>query len=63
MKTKVRCVDRTVFEVNPATLEPLRCGTYDAYCYTDPEPGVEYIEYADWCLERNKKRDAEMIRA
>ncbi len=48
MKTIVRCVDRTVFEVDPITLEPKRASCYDAYCYTDPEPNVRYIEHAEW---------------
>lgn len=49
-RVRVRCPDRMVFPVDEETLEPLRCGSYDAYCYSDPEPGVEYIEHAEWCL-------------
>jgi hypothetical protein len=50
MTTLVRCVDRTVFPIDPVTLEPKRCGAYDPWCYTDPEPGIEYIEHSEWCL-------------
>ena len=46
--TIVRSPDRMVFPINPTTLEPLQCSYYDAYCYTDPKPGVEYMEYSDW---------------
>jgi hypothetical protein len=47
-RTLVRCEDRTVFPVNPVTLEPLSCGWYDPYCYCDPELGVRYIEHTTW---------------
>jgi len=60
MKTYVRCYDRTVFEINPDTLEPKSCGSYDAYCFIDPEPDVIYIEHNDWVLLRNKQWDREM---
>jgi len=54
-RTLVRCVDRTVFEVDPVTLEPNGCSVYDAYCYTDPEQGVRYIEHAEWCQRDRMK--------
>lgn len=52
MKTKVRCSDRVVFEIDPVTLEAKTCSYYDAYCYSDPERDVEYMEYATWCLKK-----------
>lgn len=56
---KVRCTDRMVFRVRPDTYEALSCECYDPYCYIDPEPGVTYIEYSDWCELRRKQRDKE----
>jgi hypothetical protein len=53
-RTLVRCVDRTVFEVDSQTLEPKGCSVYDAYCYTNPESGVRYIEHAEWCMRERK---------
>lgn len=55
-KTMVRCVDRSVFEIDPVTLEPKHCSVYDPYCYSDPELGVTYIEHSDWCRQWNTKR-------
>jgi len=63
MKTVVRCPDRMVFEVNSKTLDPIRASCYDAYCYSDPEPDVEYIEYWDWILKRNEMRNNEHLRS
>ena len=56
----VRCVDRTVFPINRETLDPISCGCYDAYCYSDPRSDVDYMEHSEWCRERNKKWDREM---
>jgi hypothetical protein len=55
VKILVRCVDKTVFPIDPVTLKPLRCGTYDAYCYSDPESDTIYIDHSDWCLQRSEK--------
>ena len=55
MKTYVRCYDRTVFEIDPVTLNPKTCGYYDAYCFIDPKPDVIYIEHYDWVRECNKQ--------
>ena len=55
MKLIVRCPDRMVFEVDRKTLDPKRCSVYDAYCYTDPDKDVEYMEYSDWVVKRNKQ--------
>lgn len=54
LKTIVRCPDRMCFPVDPKTLEPLRASCYDAYCFSDPEPGVTYIELSDWNLRKSK---------
>lgn len=56
MKVMVRCVDKNVFPVNPDTLEPLSCGAYDPWCFSDPEPGVKYVEHFDW----TKKKESMM---
>ena len=57
-KTFVRCcTDKTVFEINPKTLDAMTCGRYDPYCYVDELPDVEYIEYSDWLQLRNKQWD------
>lgn len=54
IKLKVRAPDRMVFEVNRENLEPKNTGCYDAYCYLDPEPGVEYMEFSEWSLKRQE---------
>jgi hypothetical protein len=56
MKTKVRCSDRMVFEIDMLTLEAKTCSYYDAYCYIDPEPDVKYIEHSEWCKLRDTLR-------
>ena len=56
----VRCPDRMVFEVDPVTLKAKTCSYYDAYCFADPEPGVTYISFSEWCNLRNKQWDREM---
>lgn len=48
MKTIVRCKDRMVFEVDPSTLKPKTCSYYDAYCFSDPRPGVTYMSHSEW---------------
>lgn len=50
----VRCVDRSVFEVNPDTLAPHGPAVFDPWCYTRPIPGVEYLDHAEWCLEYDR---------
>ena len=59
-KVLVRSDDKTVFPINPETLEALSTGYYDAYCFADPEPGVTYISFNEWCNLRNKQWDREM---
>lgn len=51
-KLKVRCTDRTVFEIDRETMEPKNTGSYDAYCFSDPEPDVEYMNHSEWCLKK-----------
>ena len=48
-KLMVRCVDKMVFEINPTTLEPKTCSYYDAWCFSDPDKNVKYINHAEWC--------------
>jgi hypothetical protein len=61
MITIVRCgTDRTVFEIDPITLEAKTCSYYDAYCYLDPRNDVTYIEYSDWVGMRNEQWDKQM---
>lgn len=48
----VRCVDRTVFEIDRRSLDPKSCSRYDAFCYSDPRQDVEYIEHSEWCLQK-----------
>lgn len=60
MKLLVRCEDRIVFEINRDTLNPLSTGCYDAHCFSDPLPGVEYISHSEWVRLRNKQWDREM---
>jgi hypothetical protein len=53
----VRCIDRTVFEIDRKTLDAKECSSYDAHCYTDPLPDVEYIGYGEWVRLRNQQWD------
>ena len=55
-KTLVRSEDKTVFEIDPITLEPMRSPTlYDPYCFDNPNPEVIYMSFAEWCREHNRK--------
>lgn len=49
----VRSKSRFVFRIHKTTGAAITCGSYDAYCYSDPDPAVEYISYMDWCIMRN----------
>lgn len=62
MTTVVRCDDRTVFEIDDKSLEPKNCGYYDAYCFVDPKPDVEYMAYTEWCQLRSAQFYANMGR-
>lgn len=61
-KVLVRSDDRMVFPIDPVTLEALSTGYYDAYCYNDPEPGVKYISFNEWCRLRNEQWDKQQFR-
>jgi hypothetical protein len=52
----VRCQDRTVFEIDPSTLEAKTCSYYDAYCFDDPLTDVQYVSYSDWLTKVNASR-------
>ena len=52
----VRCVDRMVFRVNRITYDAVECGTYDAYCFTDPHDDVDYISHAEWLQMLDEQR-------
>lgn len=47
-KLIVRGVNKMVFEIDPVTLEPKTCAYYDAWCFSDPEKYVKYINHAEW---------------
>ena len=52
----VRCDNRMTFEVDRISLEARHCSRYDAYCFSDPESGVEYLSLHEWLLKRDEKR-------
>jgi hypothetical protein len=61
MRTIVRCgTDKTVFEIDPSTLEAKGCSCYDPHCYSDPLPEAMYIEYSEWVCMRNRQWDKQM---
>jgi hypothetical protein len=43
-----------VFEVDRETLDPKNTGSYDAYCFSDPEPDVEYMSHSEWSLKHQE---------
>ena len=47
----VRCPDRMTFWVDPVTLEPFHCGSFDEWCYTHPYPDAVYMEHSEWDLK------------
>lgn len=49
----VRSETRYVFHINRGTGAAIGCSVYDAHCFSDPDPSVEYISYTDWCTMRN----------
>lgn len=55
---KVISPDRMCFWVNPITLEPRGCSTYDAYAFSDPEPGPS-MGVAEWNRRRCDQRAAQ----
>ena len=52
----VRMEDRAVFRIDRTTGEAISTGYYDAYCFSDPDPTVEYISYSDWLDMRDQQR-------
>jgi hypothetical protein len=52
-ETYVRCNDRTIFKINPHTLEALSTGYYDPYCFSSPRPYVDYMSYSDWLKQKD----------
>jgi hypothetical protein len=61
MKKLVVCFpNRMIFEVNRTTLDPLRTSSYDAYCFSDPRPDVEYMSSDVWYRERAERRTVSM---
>jgi hypothetical protein len=58
MKLKVRCPsNNTVIEVNPKNLKAISSSSYDPWCYSDPEPGVTYMEFHEWLSKTNKPKN------
>ena len=55
----VRMEDRTVFRIKRTTGEPISTGCYDAHCFSDPDPTVEYMSYSDWIILRQQQRRLE----
>ena len=61
-KIKVVRVDLLCFPVDPETLEPLACGVYDPWAFTDPDDdgSIEVIsdaEYKQRCQEKWRKEN------
>jgi hypothetical protein len=54
-KLIVRGVNKMVFEIDPVTLEPKTCAYYDAWCFSDPEKYVKYINHAEWRIKDEKR--------
>ena len=53
-KVKVVGVDLMCFPADPVTLEPVSCGCYDPYAWSDPDPApVETIGVNEWQVRRN----------
>jgi hypothetical protein len=52
-KLIVRCGDKMTFEVDRKELEAITLSIYDAYCFSNPDQNVDYIEYQDWLKSRN----------
>lgn len=57
MKRTIKVIgeDRMCFRVDADTLEPLSCGCYDAYAFSDPEP-VESMSVSSWNAARYEQR-------
>lgn len=44
----VRCPDRMCFMIDRETLEAKTGEHFDSFCFSDPNPNREYMEYSDW---------------
>lgn len=53
-RIKVVGVDLMCFAVDPETLEPLGCGCYDPWAWSDPESAAETITVAEWQRRRDQ---------
>ena len=52
-KIVVRTPDCMVFEIDPKTREAKHTARYDAYCFSDPEENVEYVEFSNWLIDQS----------
>jgi len=57
-KIKVVCGDLMCFPVHAKTLEPLSCGCYDPYAWSDPDPEpISTIGIGEWQDKRFRLLD------
>lgn len=55
-KVKVVGEDLMCFPVRPGDFEPLACGCYDPYAWSDPDPEpMETIGIGEWRRRRNEQ--------
>ena len=56
-KIKVVGPDMMCFPVSPGSLEPVSCGCYDPYAWSDPDPEPnETIGLSEWSRRRDELR-------
>lgn len=46
----VRSNAKMTWRVDAVTLEALSTSCYDPWCYSDPKPGIVYMEESEWQL-------------
>jgi hypothetical protein len=56
---KVIGEDLMCFRVRKGSLEPISCGCYDPWAWSDPEPG-EKMSANEWSVLRNEMFDKQM---
>jgi len=62
-KIKVVGSDKMCFPVNPETLEPLACSSYDPYAWSNPEKEpIETISIEEYWQRKNQKEKQEYIK-
>ena len=62
-KVKVVGVDLMCFPARPGDLEPLSCGAYDPYAWSDPDPApIETISVSECQCRRDAVRIAMEVR-